>query len=247
MRRINEPVTLAIDLATNNASYETRDTRVSGFFYHPDGNGPFPAILMLHSKRGPEQWRRSQAAWLANQGYVVFAPDYFTSMGITRKNFDILSFRRSINIVMEDLAHGLYALKSLPNVDSKRLGVMGFSLGGYLGFYLAARSDVKAVISYYGAYPKNPVSPDLKYDFPTVVTRIIAPILMLHGDMDEQVPIEWANLVQKLLNSNCKQFEYVVFPGVGHNFDAPIGPLANLRATKNAQQKVLAFLKTELR
>ncbi len=220
---------------------------ITGFFCRPDGNGPYPALLMLHGKAGQPRTPPPEMAWLAEKGYVVLAPDYFTPMGLTQENFDVAVFNQSqIDQVREHLAQGLVALKSSSFVDPKRIGIVGYSLGGNLGFYLASRDDVKAVVSYFGAYPARSSIPGWKYPFADVVAQVKAPIMIFHGDKDELVPIANANLARDLLADAGKQFEYIVYPGAQHNFTTPIGPAANPQATADSKEKTIAFLKTKM-
>lgn len=214
-----------------------------GISTSPRGNGPFPSVLILHGKSGQAKTAPPECQWLAAQGYVVLAPDYFTPIGMTAEKFDVSFYLNNVDPAREVLGRGLEALKSQSYVDPKRIGVVGFSLGGYLGFVLATRDDVKGIVSYYGAYA--PTAP-ARYRLADIVAQIKSPVLMFHGDKDELVPIANANTARDLLTSANKQFEYIVYPGAGHTFNAAGGPLANPQATADAQQRVIAFFKAKL-
>ena len=154
--------------------------------------------------------------------------------------------RASTDRIREIQGDGLESLKSLPYVDPNRIGVVGFSLGGYFAFILDTRNDVKAIISYYGAYYGNPVNQLLTaYTFADIVTQMKAPVLMLQADADESVPIAYANTARNLLTDSGKQPEYVVYPGAGHLFNFQ-GVSFDAKAAADAEQKVLTFLKTKL-
>lgn len=237
------PVTLTVDATANRATYSSGGTQVSGYFYRPPGTGPFPALLVLHGRGGLQEPSRVYASWLATQGYVALAPDYFTPIGMTREKFSGSFYKENVDQVREHLAQGLEALKSLSYVAPNRVEVVGFSLGGYLAFILGTRDDVKAIVSYYGAYAPMIVA---RYPFADVVAQMKAPVLMFHGDADKDVPIDHANTAQNLLTSSGKQYEYIVYPGVGHSFETQGAPTFNARATADAQEKVLAFLKAKL-
>jgi len=240
----SSPVTLTVDAAANQATYNSGGTQVSGYFYKPSGTGPFPAVLVLHGKGGQNLSTRDRASWFATQGYVALAPDYFTPIGMTAEKFDVSFYLNNVDQAREVLGQGLEALKSLSYVAPGRLGVYGHSLGGYLSFILGTRDDVKGIASYYGAYAPTLLAP--RYPLADIIAQIKAPVLMLHGDKDDLAPIDQANTAADLLKKNNKQYEYTIYPGVGHAFDIQGGPNYNAQATADAEQKVIAFLKAKL-
>lgn len=90
---IDSSAKLVINTATNRASYKSNRAEISGFFYKPQGNGAFPGVLILHSSNGLTEFERLYTSWLASQGYVALAPDYFTPIGITSQNSTHHSFK----------------------------------------------------------------------------------------------------------------------------------------------------------
>jgi carboxymethylenebutenolidase len=232
-----------VDEAANRATYKSGGVEVSGYFYKPSGTGPFPAVLVVHGKSGLGEGMRPHLTWLATQGYVALAPDYFTPIGMTAEKFDVSFYLNNVDQAREVLGQGLEALKSLSYVDPNRLGVVGFSLGGYLAFILATRNDVKGIVSYYGAYaPTAPAACSLA----DIIAEIKVPVLMFHGDADQLVPIAHANTARDLLTSKGKQFEYFIYPGVEHAFDLQGAATYDANATTDARQKELTFLKAKL-
>jgi len=243
------PVNCAVDAANNRMTYSSRGKTVSGYFYRPQGAGPFPAVLVLHTRGGLHSHEQSYASWLATQGYVALAPDYITPVGVTRQTLDPSSFFvNHTDSVREDLGRGVDCLKSLPYVVPQRIGVVGFSLGGYFTFVVATRDDVKAAVSYYGAYSGRPLnSLATQYPFGDIVAQVKAPVLMLHGDADSDVRIAIANAVQRMMVSAGKQSELVVYPGAEHAFDQEVSPYYDPKLTTDARVRTLAFLKDKLR
>lgn len=245
------PITLTVDEATKRATYQSGGSQISAYFYKPAGTGPFPAILMLHGKDGLQEYQRSYASWLSAQGYVVLAPDYLTPVGIASQAWTGSDYGKHTDRIREIQADGLESLKSLTYVDSNRMGIVGFSLGGYYAFILATRDDVKGIVSYYGAYfitaPYKPENDYLaRYKFIDIVTQIKAPVLMFHGDTDALVSISTAEAARGLLDSNNKPNEYYVYAGVGHAFNIQGAPTYNAQAVADSEQKTIAFLKAKL-
>ena len=104
----------------------------------PDGDGPFPAVVMMHDCSGlgprsigaPLRWARE----LVEQGYVVLIPDSFTPRGFAdgvclipgKQSVSVNGYARAL-----DAYGALAALRALPYVDGKRVGIMGGSHGGW--------------------------------------------------------------------------------------------------------------------
>jgi carboxymethylenebutenolidase len=205
--------------------------------------------LVLHTRGGLGAKEQVNALFLASQGHVALAPDYFTPLGVTGGTFDLATFWvRHTDEAKEVIAQALECLKSLNFVDRNRIGAVGYSLGGYFGFVLATRDDVKGVVSYYGAYHGSPVSSvPTKYSFSDIVLQVRAPVLMLHGDGDTTIPIIRAHAVRALLTLGGKNAELVVYPGVEHAFDQLGTPTLNPSATADAQARTLDFLRATLK
>ncbi len=212
-------------------------------FYRPQGAGPFPAVLVLHGKSGLTSASQAYASWLATQGYVALAPDYFAPINMPAGTWTGSDYGKYTDRIREDLGQGLESLKSLSYVIPDRIGVVGHSLGGFFAFVLATRDDLKGIVSYYGAYQPQAVAPR----YPLIIAQMKAPVLMFHGDADTSVPIEQANTARDWLISNGKQFEYILYPGVGHALDLPRASTYHANATLDAQQRGLAFLSAKLR
>jgi carboxymethylenebutenolidase len=238
------PVTLAVDEATHSATYTSGGVQVSGYFYKPSGTGPFPAVLVLHGKGGQNLSTRDRAFWFASQGYVAFAPDYFTPIGLTAEKWSISFYKDNIDQVREVLGNGLEALKSLSYVAPGSLGVYGHSLGGYLSLILGTRDDVRGIISVSGAYAVTVVR--VRYSLSDICAEIKAPVLIFHCVPDTLVPIDQANQTADLLKSKDKQYEYIIYPDGGHVFDVPGGATYSATATADFEQKMLTFFKAKL-
>ncbi|WP_224772614.1 family 78 glycoside hydrolase catalytic domain [Pelagicoccus enzymogenes] len=128
----------------------------TGNLFRPiDPEGKVPAILNTHGHAGrverPEQWARygryheqnqHRAAALAKMGAVVFSIDMFGyADGIAQVGEDAHRTEVAMRIQLWNAIRALDFLESLPEVDSQRLGVTGYSGGGTQAFLLAAVDD----------------------------------------------------------------------------------------------------------
>ena len=119
----------------------------------PDGPGPFPGILLLHTAGGLESADLDYAQRLTREGYVVLAPYFlraypaFTLLKIGRREI----FTTNGQSIYDDFVDGLSLLRAHPRVRGRKVGAIGFSAGGYFAVWLAATNQVQAAVSYYGA------------------------------------------------------------------------------------------------
>ena len=169
-----------------NASFEGGPTKViSGPLAKPDGNGPFPAVVILHTCGGLRP--RFIVDWpdyLTGLGYVTLSVDSFRTRGKGRCR---RGRRRALIMELTAEAYGaLDYLASLPYVDKERIGVMGFSLGGHIidyfvgqGYKTPSGLDFKAAVSLYGKchYLFGYAS------LPPEITNII-PTMVIIGELD---------------------------------------------------------------
>lgn len=237
--------TCQVDLPSNQATWTSSGASVSGFITAPPGEGPFPAVMVLHTRAGFGAHEQSEASLLADSGYVALAPDYFAPDGLNPQSaedaFAIL--RTHVDQIRTHLNGGIECLKSLSYVDATRIGIVGFSLGGYFGLVVGSRDDVRAVVSYYGAYHGEGASRvPTKYAFTDVAAQVRARVLMFHGDADAEASITLARNALRRLQEAGRQAELVVYPGVGHRFTRIGAPTYDAQATADAGARKLAFL-----
>jgi len=117
---------IAFAADSKTVSYKSGDETVQGVLYTPTGNGPFPAIIVIHEWWGLNDWVKEQALKLAGEGYAALAIDLYR--GKVAKTSD--EAHEIMRGVPEDRAkrdlHAAYAfLASQPNVKKDRIGAIG--------------------------------------------------------------------------------------------------------------------------
>jgi carboxymethylenebutenolidase len=117
--------------------------------------------------------------------------------------------------------------------SSGRLGLLGFSLGGFVAAATAARDDrVSALAVLYGGMPER-IAPGVKR---------LPPLIELHGDADRNVAPADGEALVALAKSVGAPAEHIVYPGKAHGFDfADHDP-----ATADAIQRVTRFFAERL-
>lgn len=177
--------------------------------YLPESaNGPVPAIIALYGAGGSVSGMERYAALLAAQGFAVYLLHYFDRTGIA--SADKPTIMRNFPLWMKTLWDAISFVETQPPVDGKRIALLGFSLGAYLSLANSAIDHrVKAVVEFFGGMPK-----DMNF-----FMRRLCPVLILHGEADQTVPVEEAYHLQKLLEKKGIPYEIKIYPGVGHGFD----------------------------
>lgn len=140
--------------------------RVPAWLLVPAGlKGKAPAVLCLHQttavgKDEPAGLNKNEqlhyAKHLAERGYVALAPDY-PSFGEYKYDFAKSGFASGSMVAVRDNMRAVDLLRSLPQVDGDRIGVIGHSLGGHNAMFTAAFDvRLKAVVSNCGftSFPK---------------------------------------------------------------------------------------------
>ena len=129
---------------------------ISAILFKPDGKGPFPAVVLLHTCGGLKQHVTDDwPDFLTGHGYVVLTVDSYSPRGAD--NCREWVGRGWLLPQARDAFGALNYLANLPFVDGNRVGVMGFSTGAVVineiiwRFRREGERNFKAAISLYGA------------------------------------------------------------------------------------------------
>lgn len=181
---------------------------VNGILVKPPGKGLFPAILISHGLgSNGAQFGGLKAREMAKWGMVCIAPDYTHSS----PQGDRATFGAS----PENLRRArvcLDILKSMPEVDSKRIVAYGNSMGAFLTVGLAAESGDRLAAA---AITAGGVA--LGAAAESNAAKIKIPMLILHGSTDTTVPPSRSQQLLTVLRNNKTPCDRRVFEGIGHN------------------------------
>jgi dipeptidyl aminopeptidase/acylaminoacyl peptidase len=224
--------------------------RIAGWYAQPRGPAPaggFPAVMWVHG--GPAMQTRANfrpdIQMLLSQGFAVLMPNARGSTGYGRA-FMLADEVEKRPDVMEDLATGRAWLAAQPNIDANRIGIMGQSYGGWAVMAAVTQQpDLwKAAVNYYGIADfvtllerTSPWRRDHRareYGFPGTndelfkkispihhIDRVVAPMLLLHGDRDPRVPMHESEQFSEALALRQKKVAYERFTYAGHGFIRP--------------------------
>jgi carboxymethylenebutenolidase len=197
-----------------NVSYSDSDgDELIGYLAQPEGEGPFPAVLLIHEWWGLNEGITILADALAAEGYVVLAPDAYR--GRVTAQFPRAIFLRLSTPeeqVFNDIDASLAYLMSLDNVDTEQIASMGFCFGGGHSLQLGMRQseNLALTVMYYGAVVTEP-------DLLRPLTDG-QPVLGVFGEDDASIPVEGVLEFEAALNSLDIPNEITIYEGVGHAF-----------------------------
>ncbi len=183
------------------------------------------------TQRGPRQdlWHR----YMAEQGFIIFAFDNRTTAG-RGKAAKNLTYGHYAKYAILDYLEGVEYLKTLPFIDSKRLGFWGWSGGGYLAAALMTKGaptfhtavSVAPVINldryqavglqrWMGSLQENEIG-YRETNLLNFADRLEGNLLLIHGTGDENVKFAFTLQFANALIAHNKQFDMMVYPNRHH-------------------------------
>ncbi len=183
------------------------------------------------TQRGPTQdlWHR----YMAEQGYIIFAFDNRTTAG-RGKAAKNLTYGHYAKYAILDYLEGVEYLKTLPYIDSKRLGFWGWSGGGYLAAALMTKGapNIQTAVSVapvinldrYQAvglqrWMGSLVDNEKGYRETNLLNyadKLEGNLLLIHGTGDENVKFAFTLQFANALIAHNKQFDMMVYPNRHH-------------------------------
>lgn len=212
--------------------------------------GPLPTVMLLHGgpygryTNGYNGGLHLSAQWLASLGYAVLMPNYRGGMG--RGN----AFARAASAQVGGAVGGAELTDAMTAVDAAidrgiadpdRLGIVGWSQGGFLTAWAATQSDrfkagvMGAGVSDWGMLTMDTDVPRFEaelggsrpWDGPgphesarrspiSYASQVSTPLLILHGKEDPRIPVNQARGFARALREHGAAHELVVYPREGH-------------------------------
>jgi dienelactone hydrolase len=218
-------------------------------FTKPGGEGPFPAVVMLHGCAGAFSKRDSQwAERLISWGYVVLQADSFRPRGIRSVCADRSSNSRFIPKRVRDAYDAKTYLSGLAFVDGNRIAVMGWSHGGWTTLHVLSEKGKEPFRAAVAFYPWCDVP----------MTGLNSPLLILTGDADDwtpsdrcvsRIPAEETNrdLILKVYPNAYHDFDQIHVDGYAKGATKPHRLLYNKEAMEDAVVQVKGFLEKHLK
>ncbi len=209
------------------------------------GDGPFPAMVLMHGTGGRGYRQNSWADFFAEKGIASINVDYFTGRGYRRGSSPPGDYY--------DVADAMKLLSTHPQVDKNRIGVMGWSNGAEIALEAAlideSKADGMTLKAHVVFYP------------PCELTSVPAfgpnyPIAVFMGTKDYVAKVfQCQEMVDKGVSRYNKDVRLTVYEGAYHGWDGKkdidstdhhgrnIRLVPSAKVTKQSRKDVMAFLR----
>ncbi|MCJ8009513.1 alpha/beta hydrolase family protein [Lederbergia wuyishanensis] len=221
-------------------TYMSQGLKVKGLIAEPIEKGIYEGFLYLRGGiKNVGMVRPARIAQFASEGFVVFAPFYRGNRG-GEGNEDFAGDDR------HDAFSAFTLLKNLPNVQENRVHIFGFSRGGVMALFTAIQFPEAASIVTWGGVSDLSLTYVERKDMRRMMKRVIGgspktepdeyesrtplyeleklkpPVLIIHGELDNNVSVEHARRLEKRLQSLGMQVEAWYFKNFTHYFPPAI-------------------------
>jgi len=244
--------TSANGLTAGEISVLTPDGAIPAYRAQPDQGSNFPVILVVQEIFGVHEHIKDVCRRLAKLGYLAIAPELYARQGDPRQYTAIPDILAKIVAkvpdaqVMRDL-DACVAWARNHEGDSARLGITGFCWGGRIVWLYAAHNPkVKAGVAWYGRLvgearaltPKHPLD---------LVAALHAPVLGLYGGLDQGIPLETVDKMNKALAAvqlpASKASILHVYPNAPHAFNADYRPSYRKEEAEDGWKRMQGWFK----
>ncbi len=210
-----------------------------GYLALPEA-GAGPGVILLHAWWGLNDFFIALANRLADEGFVVYAPDLYNGeIASTIEEAEALngSYENDdgVDAIVAKLDAAVDTLKAHPAVSSTDLGLIGFSMGSNWGLWLAHhRPDaIGAMVGFYGTYNGN-------------LEGMRAAFLGHFAESDEFEPRENVEALDKTLTEMNLEATFYVYEGAGHWFFESDRPAYHPESARLAWEWTTKFLHEKL-
>lgn len=233
---------MAESIRETMVQYPSGNVIVRAYVAAPQTREKRPSIIVIQEWFGLSDHIKDIAKRYAAEGYVAIAPDLYSRLGNALAT-DPGEAGKLMNALKQDdgladLNATVTYLKTVPEVDAKRIGVTGFCMGGSYALMLpCVNADIKAAAPFYGQVP-NPDTP---------LQKLAGPILYIYGEDDGWITKADVQRLAAALKKYNKPGEIKTYAGAPHAFFRDNDPsVYRPEAAKDAWARTKTFFKQHL-
>lgn len=229
---------MAVGILAQMVEFASDGSPMPGLLARPEGDGPFPGVIVVQEWWGLEDHIKDVAQRFAGEGFAALAPDlYRGQVAAEPDEAQKLMMALDMNRASQELLKAADYLASQPFLRGRGIGTIGFCMGGGLALTLACDSPhVRATAPFYGVNPQ-PVDK---------VQHLRGPVLAVYAEHDEWVTAQVREQLREALQRHGKPHQIRVYPGTHHGFFNDTRDIYNQDAATDAWTRALALFRDNL-
>jgi carboxymethylenebutenolidase len=229
---------------------------MQAYLVKPEGEGPWPAVIVLMEIFGVNRHIRSVTERIAAEGYVAIAPNYYhrttANLELEYTERDVVTGRKhkeetTREGLLVDLRAVVQLLQECQDVAPKdKIGCVGFCFGGHVAYIAAGLKEIATAICF---YPGGVATAAPGGGAPTVThaREIQGEVLCLFGEEDPLIPHEDTVVIEQALRQAGVKHEIIRYSNTGHGFFCDQRPDYDPSAAEDAWSRVKSLLAKALK
>lgn len=226
------------DITSQMIDFPSNAHSTPGFLAQPEGLGQFPGIVVIQEWWGLVPHIKDVAERFAREGFIALAPDLYHGQAASEPDeARKLAMELDRDAAVAEIVAAMRYLERLERVAPKKVGVVGWCMGGSLTIATAAANPgCGAAVAFYGM-PRSL----------EIVPGIQCPVLGLFGEHDHGISLEQIHALDRALEKNGIAHEVHIYTGADHAFFNETRPqVYNTAAAQDAWQRTLGWFRTHL-
>ncbi|MHB1955073.1 MAG: dienelactone hydrolase family protein [Sulfobacillus sp.] len=231
---------------------------MAAYLAHPAAPGPYAAVIIGMELFGVTPHIRKVADRLAERGYLVLAPDFYHRIESgTELTYDSAGRARGFELLhqvsradaLQDVQAAMHFLRRRPGFRG-RIGFLGFSVGGHIGYLAATQLDLAACALFYAGWlPTTEI--ELSQPEPTLtltpgIAKTGGRIIYFVGEQDFLVTCAQREQIARALEEAHVRHDMVVYPNAQHGFFCDERDTFDPASRDDAWDRTLALFASEL-
>jgi carboxymethylenebutenolidase len=226
------------------ANYQSGDNEITAFVLRPDDGKKYPAVVFQHGRRGLDELVLPLAKRIAARGFVVLAPDLYSSHFIEK-----LPLKHDYELE-KDTAKAIDEVLKRDDISTTKACIISHTRGGYYSLKaVTTHGKSDKVACYIATYPHwqdpNAEEPRQVYQYAPEADQLTMPVLVMIGEYEQYQRARSIATAIDSLKSKGRDAQLIVYPGVGRGFDfrpPSVRTFADDLATKDAVQRMQRFI-----
>ncbi len=225
--------------STQMIEFKGNGDLVSGYLAQPDNEGSYAGVVVIQEWWGLNDHVKDVTRRMSEEGFVALSPDlYRGEVALEPDEARKLAMELDREKAIVDIHGAVDYLCSLDKVSPKKIGIIGFCMGGGLAAWMSMSGEnVGAVAVFYGG--RNALSDEM-------AQQVTAPFLGIYGEADVGIPLEIVDANLAMLEKHNKTASFHIYPDAPHAFFNDTRASYREDAAKDAWSKAIEWFKQYL-